>query len=133
MRHYLKTIIIAVISFYVASNFIPTISLGPNPQNVFIVIGGILITQLVLHPIFSLIFLPINIITLGSVSLILNLALIYGYTRFLPGFSISPYNFPGANIQGFIVPPAYLNQIAAIIAVAAIITLAQKILHIIFE
>ena len=133
MRHYIKAIIIASLAFYVAASLIPTINLGPDPQNIAIVIGGILITQLIIHPIFSLVLLPINLLTLGSVSLILNVALIYGYTRFLPGFSIGAYNFPGANIQGFIVPPANLNQIEALIAVALIISLVQKVMHIIFE
>lgn len=133
MRHYLKAIIIASLAYYIASTLIPTINLGIDPKNILIVIGGILITQLVIHPIFSLILLPINIITLGGVSFFLNLALIYAYTKFLPGFSISPYHFLGANIQGFIVPTTYLNQIEAVIAVAVIITLVQKVLHIIFE
>lgn len=133
MRHYLKAIIIAVLAYYIASTLIPTINLGTDPQNLLIVIGGILISQLIIHPIFSLILLPINIITLGGVSILINLGLMYAFMKFLPGFSIGAYNFPGANIQGFIVPPAYLNQMMAIVAVALIITLVQKVLHIIFE
>jgi hypothetical protein len=54
-------------------------------------------------------------------------------TRFLQGFSIAAYNFPGANIQGFIVPPADLNKLEALFAVALIVTLVQKILHFILE
>ena len=133
MRHYLKAIIIAALSYYVASNLIKTINIGSDPQNLAIVVGGILLTQLIIHPVFSLILLPINIITLGGVSFFLNIGLIYAYIKFLPGFTISAYNFPGANIQGFVIPPTNLNQIEAIVAVALIITLVQKIMHIIFE
>lgn len=133
MRHFLKAIIIAVLAYYIASTLIPTINLGLDPKNILIVIGGILISQLIIHPIFSLVLLPINILTLGGVSFFINIGLIYAYTKYLPGFSIAAYNFPGANIQGFIVPPAYLTQAMAIFAVALIITLVQKILHIIFE
>ena len=133
MRHYLKAIIIAVLAYYIASTLIPTVNLGSDPQNILIVLGGILISQLIIHPIFSLVLLPINIITLGGVSFFLNIGLIYGFIKFLPGFSIGAYAFPGAYIQGFIIPPAYLNQIMAIITFAFIITIVQKILHLIFE
>lgn len=133
MRHYVKALIISAIAFYIAYSLVPTISFGPDPKNIAIVIGGILITSIAIHPIFSLILLPINILTFGLLSLALNIALIFAFIRFLPGFAIGAYNFPGANIEGFIVPTANLNQIETIIVVALIITLVQKILHIIFE
>ena len=133
MRHYLKQLIIAVVAFYVAYTLVPTITLGTDPQNMLTVIGAILLISLVIRPIFSIILLPINIMTLGFVSLALNVALIFALIRFLPGFNVAPYDFPGSSIQGFIIPAAKLTQISTILAIAIIITLVQKILHIIFE
>jgi len=133
VRHYLKSLIIAAISFYAAYNLIPTIGLGPDPKNFAIVILGVLVTSVIIHPIFSLVLLPINILTFGLLSLVLNIALLYSLARFLPGFSISSYNFPGASIEGFVIPATNLNQIESLIAAAVIITIVQKILHIIFE
>lgn len=133
MRHYLKQLIIAAIAFYSAYTLIPTVSIGEDPKNILIVIGGILLVSLVIHPIFSIILLPINLLTFGLVTFILNVALIFALIQFLPTFSIAPYDFPGANIGGFIIPAAGLNQITTILAAAIIITIVQKILHIIFE
>lgn len=133
MKHYLRTVLISAIAFYAAYSLVPTISLGSDPKNILIAVGGILFTSLAIHPIFSLVLLPINILTFGFLSLFLNIALIFSFTKFLPGFAIAAYNFPGANIQGFVIPAANMNQIETIIVVAAIITVIQKILHIIFE
>lgn len=133
MRHYLKQLIIAVIAFYAAYTLVPTINLGLDPQNILITIGGILLISLILHPIFAIILLPINLMTLGFVSLALNIALIFALIRFLSGFTVAPYDFPGANIQGFIIPAAKLTQMATILTIAVIITIVQKVLHIIFE
>lgn len=133
MRHYLKQLIIAIVAFYVAFTLVPTINLGADPQNILYFIGGILLISLVIHPIFSIILLPINILTMGLVSYVLNIALIFALIQFLPGFSVAAYDFPGANIQGFVIPPAKLTQISTILAVAVIITVVQKVLHIIFE
>ncbi len=97
------------------------------------VIGAILVVSIIIRPIFSVVLLPINMLTLGSVSLILNSALMYALTIYLPGFAIKAFNFPGSNLYGFILPPYSFNQLATIILVGAIITLVQKILHIAFE
>ena len=133
MRHYIKALIISAIAFYIAYSLVPTISLGPDPKNIAAVIGGILVTSMAIHPIFSLVLLPINILSFGLLSLSLNIALIFAFTRFLPGFTIDAYNFPGANIEGFIVPALPMTQLVTTVAVALIITVVQKILHIIFE
>lgn len=133
MKHYLKLVIITLISFYSAYTLIPTINLGNDPQNILTVIGGLLLISLIINPLFSIILLPINLITHGLVSLLLNIALIFVLLRILPGFDIRPYNFPGADISGFVIPAVKLTQTTAIIAVATIITLVQRVLHVVFE
>lgn len=133
MRHYLKALIISGVAFYAAYNLIPTVRLGTDPKNIAIIVGAIFITSLIIKPIFSLILLPVTFLTFGFLSLGLNIGLIFGLTKFLPGFSIGAYNFPGTNLEGFVIPTANLNQIEAIVVVALIITIIQKVLHIIFE
>ena len=133
MKHYLRSLIIAAIALYVALNAIPTLSLGSDPKNIAVVIAGVFLTTVLVHPIFSIILLPINILTFGLMSLFLNIGLIFAFTRFLPGFSVSAYIFPGANIQGFVIPSADLGMVEAMLVIALIITVVQKVLHIIFD
>ncbi len=133
IKHYFRIVIIASIAVYLALTLVPTAHLGPDIKNILILVGGIILVNLIIHPIFSIVLLPINILTLGSLSFILNVILIYAFTKFLPGFSISAYNFPGANIQGFIIPPFPMNRLETIAAFGIIITFIQKLLHFIFE
>ncbi|EKD57396.1 MAG: hypothetical protein ACD_57C00319G0002 [uncultured bacterium] len=132
MRHYLKSLIIATASFYLAYTMVPTISFGGNPKNLAFIIGGLFLISLIINPIFSFILLPINFLTFGSVSLILNGIYFFFLPRFVD-FSIGAYNFPGATIEGIIIPAVNFNAVAAIILVTSIVTLSQKILHFIFE
>ena len=133
MRHYIKSFLISVAAFYITYTLIPTINAGNDPKNIFIFIGGLWILSQIINPIFSLVLLPINILTLGLVSLIVNVALIFALLNFLPAFTISSYFFPGANVGGVILPAIFLEQIPTVILIAASITVLQKILHIIFE
>ena len=133
MRHYLKKLIIAAASFYVAYSLVPTISTGTDPKNILLVIGGLVIISIIINPIFSMVLLPVNHLTFGLLMFVLNIAFIFALLTFLPGFSIAPYHYPGANINGFIVPAYSFSGITVVILVALIITIVQKISHIIFE
>lgn len=133
MRHYLKKLIIVVISLYVAYSLIPTVKFDSEPKILLIIIASFLLSSMIIRPIFSLVLLPFNIATIGVVSLILNVAVIFVLLNTLPGVSISPYNFPGLNIEGVILQPVAFNELSTIFLVAAIITITQKLLHIIFE
>jgi len=133
MRHYFKSIIITIASAYIAYRLVPTISIGSDPKNILMAIGGLWVISQIINPLFSLVLLPINLLTFGLISLILNVALVFALLNFLPGFTVLAYDFAGANIDGIILPPIAFNQVTTIILVAAIITFVQKLLHLIFE
>ena len=133
MRHYLKSLIITAATFYIVYTLIPAINTGHNPKTILMLIGGLWLLAHIVDPIFSLVLLPINILTLGLVSFILNIALIYGLSYFQRDFYISPYYFPGASVQGIILPSMFFNSMATLVLVAATITVIQKVLHIVFE
>lgn len=133
MRHYLKSVLITIASFYITKSLIPTIDVGPEPKNYALVLLGLWLISQVINPIFSLVLLPINIITFGLLSFLVNVAFIFALVNFLPSFTVATYNFPGASIEGIILPPISFNEVTTIILVAAVITFLQKILHIIFE
>ncbi len=133
MRHYIKSLLIAIASVYTTINLLPVVGLGNDPKNLLLLVGGFWLITLLINPIFSIVFLPINILTFGLVSAVLNVAFLFALMNFLPGFHIRPYTFPGANINGVILPAIHLNQVLTIVTIAITITILQKILHIIFE
>ncbi len=133
MRHYVKSILLTIAAFYITKTIIYTIDLGTDIKNTGLVLLGLWIISQIVNPIFSLVLLPINVLTFGFVAFLLNVAFIFALINFLPGFVVNAYTFPGANIQGVIFPPFNFNQIETILLVAIILTILQKILHIVFE
>ena len=133
MRHYLKSLLITAASLYIANLIVPTIKFGENPKNVLLILGGLWVISHIIKPVFSLVLLPLNLLTLGFLSLIINVGFVFALLTFLPGFKIEQYLFSGANIYGVIIPSLFFSTIMATILVATIITFSQRILHIIFE
>jgi uncharacterized membrane protein YvlD (DUF360 family) len=133
MRHYLKSVLITIATFYIATSFINTINFGNDPKNVLMFLAGLWIISQIVNPIFSLVLLPVNILTFGLISFLLNVAFVFALLTFLPGFAVSAFYFKGAVVHGVIFPAVPLNQIETVVALSALITILHKILHIIFE
>lgn len=133
MRHYLKALVIAAATLYITQLTVPTIDIGANIKNYALVVAGIFLIAQIINPIFSLVLLPINHLTFGLVMFALNIALFFGLINFLPGFTVGAFDFPGATVDGVILPAMSFNQTSTVILVAFVIALVQKILHVIFE
>lgn len=133
MKHYLRKLLIVFMSLYVAYSLVPTINLGNDPKNWLVVVISFFLVTVIIKPIFSLILIPINFLTIGLVSFLLNTATIFALTMFISGLSVSAYNFPGANLGGIILQPVALSQVATVFALGLLITVTQKVLHFIFE
>jgi putative membrane protein len=83
-------------------------------------LGGLALTILffVLKPILSLLTLPLNIITLGMFSFVVNVIIFYLLTVFVTSITISAFTFPGLSFAGFVVPNIYLNTLFAFVLIS---------------
>ena len=77
------------------------------------------ILQKVAKPILKLLFLPINIVTLGLFSLVINVFLLWLATYLVPGFQIQP----------MIIFEVALGKFGSLLLVSIIISSVQNILR----
>ncbi len=63
----------------------------------------------IVKPIIKLLLLPINLITLNLFSWVVSLITLFLLQIIVGEISISAYQFPGLNFEGFIIPPIYIN------------------------
>jgi putative membrane protein len=83
-------------------------------------IGGLALTVLffVLKPILKILTLPLNIITLGMFSFVINVIIFYLLTVFVTTITISAFTFPGLSFAGFVIPSVYVNTLFAFILIS---------------
>ena len=96
----LKPIIVSVVTIFVLAFALPTV----NYSNwVALVLAAIVLTllQKIVRPILKLLFLPINVVTLGLFSVVINVALLWLATYLVPGFSIGPTTIAGVQLGQF--------------------------------
>ena len=86
----LKKLLINALAFYVTAYLIPGIVIsGWSTLLVVAVVWGILTT--IIKPIFIFLTLPINIVTLGLFTLVINAALLLFVDNIVPGFAIDGF------------------------------------------
>lgn len=96
-----------------------------------LVLSAVFLTlaNFIVKPIIKIVTLPINIITLGVFSWLIDVFILYLVTIFVAGFSINAFNFGGANLSGFIIPAIYLSKFWATVAISFLISLIVNLLN----
>lgn len=84
-------------------------------------LGGLTLTIVykILKPIINIVSLPINILTLGFASLLINVILFYIATSIIPEIKINAFVLQGFSFAGFVVPTISLNTFSAYFLAAA--------------
>lgn len=94
------------------------------------ILGGFILSimYLLLRPIFNLLTLPFNMITFGSFSFLINMAILYLLTILIPSISINAFTFQGYSFAGFIIPNVFLNTFFAYLAASLVLSIAISII-----
>jgi len=75
-----------------------------------------MLINFLLVPLLKILFLPLNLLTLGLFAWLINVLALYALTT-ISDFTLIPYDFPGAVWAGFSIPPLELTTFyVAIIA-----------------
>jgi len=116
MKAILRQIGINLLSLYLVDLFYPGFSVSNNLEIFALAAVVWYFLNKIIRPIIKLLLLPINLITLGLFTWAASVITIVILQKFVPGISISPFDFPGINFQGFTIPPAHLNLLFSYIA-----------------
>ena len=133
MKRLLRTITINIIALWTTSLLIPVIRFNSGWKTIFWAAVGLTIFEYLLKPIAKILFLPINILTLGALRWIINVIGLYLVTIAVEGFSVAQYHFPGINWQGVIVPSIDFSLPLTYIIVSLIINLIISLFRWLFK
>lgn len=88
------------------------------------VFGGFALTLMtfILKPILKIITLPINLVTFGMFSFLINAIILYFLTLFVPQIKITSFVFQGVTLAGFVVPKVSFNAFFAFIVASVVLS-----------
>jgi putative membrane protein len=96
----LKPIVITFISILLLALVIPSITYASWPT---LIIASIVLTllQKIVRPVLKILFLPINIITLGVFAWVINVIILWLAVLLVPGFHVDQVVLAGVHLGGF--------------------------------
>lgn len=95
------------------------------------IFGGFILSVMYffLRPIFNLLALPLNLVTFGSFSFLINMAILYLLTVFIPQISISSFVFTGYSFAGFIIPKVSFNTFFAYLVSSLVLSITVSLVQ----
>lgn len=133
MKRLLRSVVYHVFALWFTSTIIPALTIAGNLWGMLSAGLALTIMMLLVKPLLSLIFLPINILTLGLLGWMVNVAVLYLWTALVPNVRLTPWTFPGFTTNGFVVPEAHLSYTWTLVIVALVISAIVNLLSYINE
>lgn len=90
---------------------------------------GLMGMNLVIIPLLKVVFLPLNILTLGVFTWVINVIALYLLTTIIPQFKLVPFFYPGGEILGISIPAQNLTVLWVAIIASFMIGFASRFLH----
>jgi putative membrane protein len=118
IKRILRYLALNIAGLYVLPMVIPTVVVSGGVKTALI--GGVTLTlvNIIAKPLVKIALLPINVITLGALSWISGVIMIYLMIYFVPNVSVSPFSFLGFNYNGFALPAVDFSLFWTIVLIA---------------
>lgn len=104
----MKSILRSIGIYLLALYFIPQIVPGFTIEGGFetLLVGSVVLALmfLILKPILNIISFPVNMLTLGLFSIIVNAFILYLLTILVPNITVQPFTYPHTHFSGFSTP-----------------------------
>ncbi len=96
-----------------------------------LVLGALAFTVInfLLVPLIKVLLLPLNLLTLGFFAWLTNVIALYVLTTIIPYLKMSPFFFPGYDLNGFIIPSHEFSVLWVAIIASLLIGFFTHILH----
>lgn len=108
MRFLLRPLLLYILTLAFLQRLLPFLHI--RGENTLIMAGlALFMLNVVLKPFIKVLLLPINIITLGLFSWIIHVVVIFLAGLVVPGFSLTPAQFPAVRFGVYYLPPIHLS------------------------
>lgn len=133
MKYLLRVFLFNLFGIWITSQILPTLTVRDGWQVLLIAAATLSLLMLIVKPILKILFIPINLLTFGLLSWVVNVIVIYILTIVVPEVTIVPWTFPGVTWSGFVIPSVHLTYVLALIVTSLVITFITNVFHQISE
>lgn len=109
MKTLLRYFLINFVSLYITTTLLPGLRLTGGVKGLVVGAGAFMLINFILVPLLKILFLPLNLLTVGLFAWLINVLALYALTTIVSDFILMPYYFTGTTLAGLAVPPMQLT------------------------
>lgn len=109
MRTLLRYFLINFVSLYITTRLIPGLSYTGGLKSLALGAVAFMLINFILVPLLKILFLPLNLLTLGLFAWLINVLALYALTTIVSDFQLTSYIFPGFYSGGLNIPSMDLS------------------------
>ncbi len=128
MKTILRAIFLNLITLYLVTLFFPGITITHQLITYLSAAFVWTILNKIIKPIIKLLLLPINLITLGLFSWVVNVITLFLLKYFIKGVAIQAFTFVGFTYQGFVIPQMHFSLLLSYIITSLVLSLVHSLL-----
>lgn len=129
MKPIIRAFLVNLLALYLLNRLVSGFAYSGGFQTLVLAALALAVINFIIKPLVKLFFLPLNILTLGLFSLVINASMIYLLTLIIRQIKIYPWQFPGISYQGFNVPPIAFNFVATLIICAFTVSFVSAVFN----
>lgn len=133
MKQIIRSFLFHIVALWFTTQIVPTLVIIGNWQT--LVGAGAVLTLLTMfiQPLLKILFLPINFLTLGLASWVVDVALLWLLTVLVPQVQVAPWDFPGFSVVGITLGPQHLSYPVSLVVTTFILMLTTSVLRSVSE
>ncbi len=128
MKTILRAIFLNLITLYIVALFLPGLIITPQVLTYLSASVVWTILNKIVKPVIKLLLLPINLITLGLFSWVVNVITLFMLKYFIKGVAIQAFTFVGLTYQGFVIPEMHFSLLFAYIITSLVLSVVHSLL-----
>ena len=128
MKTILRAIFLNLVTLYLVAMFYSGLTIETKLTTYLAAATVWTLLNKIIKPIIKLLLLPINLLTLGLFSWVVNVITLFLLTYFIKGVAVLAYTFPGISYQGFIIPQMHFNLIISYVITSLVLSLTHMTL-----
>lgn len=126
MKTILRAIFMNLITLYLVALFFPGLTITHQLMTYLSAAVVWTLINKIVKPIIKLLLLPINLITLGLFSWVVNVITLFMLKYFIKGVTISAFTLMGFTYQGFVIPQMHFSLLFAYILTSLVLSLVHS-------
>lgn len=129
MKILLRYFLINLVSLYLTTMAIPGLTYTGGVKSLLFGAGVFMLINFILVPLLKILFLPLNLLTLGLFSWLINVIALYALTTIVSDFQLLPYAFEGITLAGIIIPSLELTPFWVAVTASLLIGIITNFLQ----